>query len=94
MMNFLQVAISGIYMPETIQVLGSENGKTYFDLGEISLKEQALVQGRYIHQAKIEYDETEVSKLKIKLFSVNPIYEGHHRAGAKSTIYLDEVIVF
>ena len=38
-MNFLQVAISGIYMPETIQVSGSENGKTYFDLGEIIFTE-------------------------------------------------------
>lgn len=92
-MNFLQVAISGYYMPQHIEVLGSKDGKRFSPLGELSLLEASKVQGRYIQRPKIEFPATEVKALKIKAKTVNPIYKGHHLEGAQSTVFLDEIIV-
>lgn len=92
-MNFLQVAISGIYMPENIELFGSVDGNKYEKISEQNLIEFAKVQGRYVQRVKMNFEKTELKYLKIKMKSVNPIYEGHHRAGALSKVYLDEVIV-
>lgn len=92
-MNFLQVAISGIYMPEEITILGAEDANTFKELGNLSLKEPAMVQGRYIQRTKIDLPKIKVKTLKIQLKSVNPIYPGHHRQGEQSKLYLDEVVV-
>ena len=92
-MNFLQVAISGIYMPEIIEVFGSLDGKTFQVLTHKSLMENAKVQGRYIQRVKLDFPKTNLKYLKIKLKSVNPIYEGHHRQGELSKLYMDEIIV-
>ncbi|MEZ4934034.1 MAG: family 20 glycosylhydrolase [Saprospiraceae bacterium] len=93
-MNFLQVAISGLYMPEFIEILGSSNGADFKTLGELSLLEKAKVQGRYIQPVKIDFPKTAVKILKIKAKTVNPIYEGHHRQGEQSRVFLDEIVVF
>ena len=92
-MNFLQVAISGIYMPENIEIYGSADRKNYEKLSGQNLMEFAKVQGRYIHRIKMDFPEREVQFLKIKMKAVNPIYEGHHREGALGKVYLDEVVV-
>ena len=92
-LNFLQVAISGIYMPEFIEIFRSTDGKSFSKLTEQSLLKEAMVQGRYIQRVKLEFLETKVKYLKIRIKTVNHIFEGHHRAGEQSTLYLDEIIV-
>ncbi len=68
-------------------------GRGFAPLGEKSLLENAKVQGRYIHRAKIDLPKTKLKVLKIKLKTVNPIYEGHHRQGKQSRVFMDEIIV-
>ena len=92
-MNFLQMAITGIYMPEQIEVFGSADGENFTKLAEQSLLENAKVQGRYIQRAIIDFPKTAATNLKVKIKTVNPIYEGHHRQGQPSRLFLDEIIV-
>jgi len=92
-MNFMQMAILGVYMPEEITILGSKDGNTFISLEGESLKESSMIQGRYIHQSKINIPRGKYKSLKVKLNAVNPIFPGHHKEGALSKIYLDEVIV-
>ncbi len=93
-LNFLQIAISGIYMPEQIRIFGTRDKEPFSVLAEKNLDYQAKVQGRYIQNASIQFPKTMVDKLKIELQSVNPIYEGHHRQGELSKVYLDEIVVY
>lgn len=92
-MNFMQMAILGVYMPEEVSILGSKDGKNYKPLATESLREPSMVQGRYIQRPKIDFPKGKFKSLKVKLKAVNPIYPGHHKDGALSKIYLDEVVV-
>ncbi len=90
----LRFTISGVYVPESHQVFGSADGKEYFLLGEIEQKVKSHTQGRNKVTTKISFDPQEVKSLKIKSNSLNPIPQGHHRAGEASKIYLDEIVIF
>ena len=92
-LHFLQVVISGLYMPEHIEISGSSDGIRFNSLGEVSLLKPSRVQGRYIHREKITFPQTMVRVLKIKARAINPIPQGHHRQGELSKIYVDEVVV-
>ncbi|MEO1260626.1 MAG: family 20 glycosylhydrolase [Bacteroidota bacterium] len=92
-MNFLQMAISGIYMPEHIEISGSVDGSNYTVLVEQSLLENAKVQGRYIQRTILDFPKTMVKQLKINMKTVDPIYMGHHQQGEPSRLFLDEIIV-
>ena len=92
-MNFMQMAILGVYMPSEISILGSEDGKTFTNLAHQSLQEPSMQQGRYIHRSKIDFSKTKLKAIMVKLKAVNPIYPEHHLEGALSKIYIDEVVV-
>ncbi len=92
-MNFLQIAISGIYMPEEISVLGSKDGENFQELTKHSLTEYSKVQGRYIQRPEINFPKSNIKVLKIKMKTVSSIYPGHHLEGQQSKLYIDEVIV-
>lgn len=92
-MNFLQVAISGIYMPKEISILGTKDGNTFSPLATSAL-EEALIQGRYIHREKMKFEKQSLKGIKVILQAVNPIPETHHRSNELSNIYMDEIIIY
>ena len=89
----LRFTISGVYLPEKVEVLGSGDGLNFKHLGETSQLEESHMQGRNKVTTVVNFEKTNVKALKIKAKSVNPIPAGHHRAGERSKIYVDEVVV-
>ena len=90
----LRFTIQGVYPPERVEVLGSEDGKNFTRLGKVEQLEKSHTQGRNKISAEINFPKTEVKALRIKAKSVAPIPSGHHRAGEQSKIYVDEVVVY
>ena len=93
-MNFLRYTISGDYIPSRVEIFGASDGQTYQKLGEASLQEESLEQGRNKVKAKIEFNPMLVNKIKVLAPVVNPIPEGHHRAGERAKLMVDEIVVF
>ena len=93
-MNFLRFTISGVYIPSKVEIFGAMDDQEYQKLGEVLLKEESLEQGRNKIKANIEFDSIQVNKIKIIAPVVNPIPEGHHRAGEKGKLMVDEIVVF
>ncbi|MCG8310800.1 MAG: family 20 glycosylhydrolase [Cytophagales bacterium] len=91
--NALRFTISGIYSPETVTVLGSADGRNFTVLGKLDQTEISYTQGRNKIDHVLSFKQTEVMALKVKLRSPNPIPEGHHRAGGRSSMMIDELIV-
>ena len=89
----LRFTNSSIYIPERIEVFGSQDGVTYTKLGAFEQLENSHTQGRNKVKSIIEFNKTEVKAIKVKAKSVNPIPEGHRRVGAASIIAIDEIIV-
>ncbi|GAA3577925.1 beta-N-acetylhexosaminidase [Snuella lapsa] len=92
--NALRWTISGVYGPETIEVYGSEDGKAFIKLGVQDQMTESHTQGRNKLHYTIDFNPVEVRFLKIKGKEVNPIPEGHHAAGRRATIKIDEVQVY
>lgn len=93
-MNLLRFTISGHYIPSKIEVFGAKNGEEYKKLGEVTLQEESLEQGRNKINAKIEFDPILINKIKVMAPVANPIPQGHHRTGEKSKLMVDEIVVF
>lgn len=89
----LRFTISGIYFPEKVEVLGSEDGLNFTHLGETDQLEESHIQGRNKLTTNVSFNKKSVKALRIKAKSVAPIPAGHHRAGERSKIYLDEIVV-
>jgi hexosaminidase len=89
----LRFTISGVYVPRSYQVTGSEDGQNYQELGKTDLKAKCLVQGRNKVTTKINFEIQNVRYLKIMAEALNPIPTGHHLAGQPGKIYLDEIVV-
>jgi hexosaminidase len=89
----LRFTISGVYVPKGYQILGSMDGKTFEQLREVDLTEASHTQGRNKVFTSIQFPASEVISLKVKAQSLDPIPEGHHRAGQSSRMYLDEIVV-
>lgn len=93
-MTALRMTISGTYLPEVVEVFGSKDGKSFSKLGQTKQLEASHTQGRNKVTTSVSFDKTEVKALKVKAKSVNPIPEGHHRAGNASRIFIDELVVY
>nr|WP_299073356.1 family 20 glycosylhydrolase [uncultured Allomuricauda sp.] len=93
-MTCLRFTIGGLYIPEYVEVYGSEDGESYSKLGEIHKTEQSIIQGRNKVTYTVDFDKTVAKSIKIKAKSVNPIPEGHHQAGVPSKIAVDEIVVY
>jgi len=92
--NSLRYTISGIYPPEKVEIWGKKNsGQQYELLAEIEQTEKAHQQGRNKVLTQLNFDPTKVTHLKIKASSLSPLTEGHHRAGRKSAMRIDEIVV-
>ena len=90
----LRFTNSSVYVPKYIEIYGSKDGKTFTKLGEIKQLEASHTQGRNKVKSTIAFKKTQVKAIKVKAKSVNPIPEGHRRAGNASLILIDELIVF
>ncbi|WP_158850778.1 beta-N-acetylhexosaminidase [Algibacter sp. L1A34] len=90
----LRFTNSSVYVPEYIEIYGSEDGNTFTKLGEIKQLEKSHTQGRNKVVSLINFKETTVKAIKVKAKSVNPIPEGHRRVGGASKILIDELIIF
>ena len=89
----LRFTILGIYLPEKVEVLGSEDGKNFTRLGGVEQLEKSHTQGRNKVTSEINFPKTNVIAIRVKAKSVAPIPAGHHRAGGQAKIYVDEVVV-
>lgn len=92
-LNALRFTITAIYPPEKIEVFGSTDGKQFTKLGEMEQQDLSHVQGRNKIPTTISFDPTQVKVLRIRGKEVNPIPEGHHTAGSRSKIFIDEIVV-
>ncbi|WP_299666631.1 family 20 glycosylhydrolase [uncultured Polaribacter sp.] len=90
----LRFTIGGVYVPEYIEIYGSQDGKSYAKLGEIHQIDESHTQGRNKIKSIISFDKTLVKSIKVKAKSVHPIPEGHHQAGVASKIQVDELVVY
>jgi hexosaminidase len=89
----LRFTIARIYPPWKTEVYGSENGVDFTKLGAVSQMDQSHEQGRNKVETSVTFEPVRIKVLKLKAHSVNPIPDGHHAAGAKSRIFIDEIIV-
>ena len=81
------------YLPGTIEVFGALSGSEFKKLGELIQPEEGLEQGYQKHNILVNLASTMVDVLNIKMHSVDPIPDNHHRAGATSSISIDEFVV-
>ncbi|PCE65972.1 beta-N-acetylhexosaminidase [Sediminicola luteus] len=91
--NALRFTISGIYPPEKVAVFGLDTEGNYSQLGTLNKTEEAGTQGRNKIRYKVALKEMPVSGLRIDLDAINPILEGHHRAGGRPSMRLDELVL-
>ncbi len=91
--NTLRFTISAIYPPEKVEVYGSMDGKEFVKLGESEQLEISHTQGRNKIPFAITFEPTTVKAIKIKGKEINPLPEGHHRAGVQAVIKVDEIVV-
>jgi len=89
----LRMTIGGKYPPTRVEVFASADGKNFSKTGDSGFRETSLVQGRNKINVDTECPASAVRRLRVKARLVNPIPEGHHKAGSKSTLLVDEVVV-
>lgn len=93
-MAFLQVTNHIVFLPESVQYLGSTNGSSYFQLGTVTNKNPLNKNSKVndIQYFDLEFNPREIRYLKIKAKNTNTPY-WHHAAGLPSWIFADEIIV-
>ncbi|MCF7567856.1 family 20 glycosylhydrolase [Sabulilitoribacter arenilitoris] len=89
----LRFTISGIYPPKTIEIYGSNDGRSFKLLTQKEHIEVATEQGRNKVNISIPFNSIKVKGLKIKAKGFNPIPDEHHKSGSQSHIWIDEIIV-
>ncbi|WP_420602280.1 beta-N-acetylhexosaminidase [Flagellimonas sp.] len=90
--NALRFTNSAIYPPKNIEIWGSEDGMEFIKLAETNQTGMSP-QGRSKVLFTLRFAPSRLKALKIKGIEINPIPEGHHRAGQQSIILIDEVVV-
>ncbi len=91
----LRYTISGIYPPTSVEVWGAgpaSNG-AFVQLATLDQAAEAAVQGRNKVPSVLPCSPTEISRLQVRMKTHDIIPAGHHRAGARARIYLDELVV-
>lgn len=89
----LRYTISGIYPPVSVEVSAVGGEESPRVLAQVSQTDEANRQGRNKVETKLTFDPVVVSRLRVRLKSHQPVPEGHHKAGSKARIYLDELVV-
>jgi hexosaminidase len=93
-MTTLRFTISGTYPPESVEVLGSQDGKSYKPLGKTNQLLESHIQGRNKVLTTVNFPKTQLKSIRVIAKSINPIPEGHHKVGTASRIMVDEVVVY
>lgn len=91
--NALRYTISAVYPPELVEVYGSEDGQSFAKLAELDQTEVSHIQGRNKIRSTLTFSPTKVKALRLVGHELNPVPEGHHTAGRKARIKIDEVVV-
>nr|WP_299382180.1 family 20 glycosylhydrolase [Allomuricauda sp.] len=89
----LRFTIAAIYPPEHVEILGSENGTDFKKLGEITKEEISRIQGRNKIPYKVDFDPIKLKSVKVVAKEIDPIPEGHHRAGERAVLMIDELVI-
>lgn len=89
----LRFTIAGVYPPSEVKVYGSTDGKNYDLLASLDQTETSLVQGRNKIKSVLEFEPVKVKQLRIEAKAVSPLPEGHHKAGNKAIMKIDEIVV-
>lgn len=92
-LHTLRFTISGIYPPTQIELYGSTDGQNFSPIASLDQQEVSQVQGRNKIPSKLSFDPVTVKVLRVKGQEWNPIPEGHHRAGTRASIMVDEIVV-
>lgn len=90
----LKKTIGAVYPPRQVEVYGASDGKNYKKIGDSGFIKTSYIQGRNRITTQISCSAKNIKHIKIKAYLVNPIPEGHHKAGEKSTLLIDEIVVF
>lgn len=90
----LRFTISGVYVPVAHHVYGSEDGVDYFLLGHLDQTSESIIQGRNKVVSSVSFEGKEITSLKIVSRGLSPIPTGHHLAGQKSKVYIDEIVIY
>jgi hexosaminidase len=88
----LKKTIGGIYPFKRVEVF-AEKGGAFEKIGDSGFQETCLIQGRNKIVTSIKCKVQNISKIRLKAELVNPIPEGHHKAGDKSYLMVDEIVV-
>lgn len=91
--NALRYTITAVYPPERLELYGSEDGQTFTKLAELDQTELSHIQGRNKIRSTLSFSPTQVKVLRLVGQELNPVPEGHHTAGRKARIKIDEVVV-
>lgn len=93
-MAFLQVTNHIVFLPETVNYLGSTDGKNYFELGTVTNKNPLSKKSKVndIQYFDAVFNQRKVRYLKVKAKNTKTPY-WHHAAGLPSWVFADEIIV-
>lgn len=91
--NALRYTITAVYPPERVELYGSEDGQTFTKLAELDQTDVSHIQGRNKIRSTLSFPATKVKFLRLVGQELNPVPEGHHTAGRKARIKIDEVVV-
>ncbi|MDC1106680.1 family 20 glycosylhydrolase [Prolixibacteraceae bacterium] len=89
----LQFTHQTYYMPISVSIEASTNGKDFKKIGFLDCKKQALVQGREIKHLSIPCKASDVKYIRIHAQNIGKIPEGHSKSGRQAKIKIDEIVV-
>ncbi|MFT6131024.1 MAG: hexosaminidase [Neolewinella sp.] len=89
----LRYTISGIYPPETVEVLALGSDGKFQSLATLQQTDEVERQGRNKVVSRLTFPEVELLKLRVLVKTYGTIPEGHHKAGSRGRMYVDELVV-
>lgn len=91
--SFLSDVNSFIFLPSSIELWGSKNGKDFKKLGELRNNIPEKNTKAFIHKYMIKMNNTEVKYIRIKARNIGVCPAWHKGAGQKAWLFCDEISV-
>ena len=89
----LKQTIHGVYPAKQVEVFAAGTDGEFEKIGDSGFQQTCLEQGRNKVVTEVECPAQAVQKIRVKASMLNPIPEGHHKAGANSYLLVDEIVV-
>ncbi|MCL3780944.1 beta-N-acetylhexosaminidase [Prolixibacteraceae bacterium JC049] len=89
----LRKTIGGTYPVKRVEVYGAGKDGKFSKIGDSGFQDECLIQGRNKIVTTVECPAKAISKIRVKAELLNPIPKGHHKAGSKSHLMVDEIVV-